>query len=123
MTKRLLALLALLPLGIQAQTPSSDVRALRAKAISEGSVEINVVTRALALSNGASVTPDKKAEIARDQSKLMAQLIARNLVVGNEIWVQPDGSFTLRVLPDAIEYLSASREVSVLQPAPTERLR
>ncbi|HZF30368.1 MAG TPA: hypothetical protein VE907_14720 [Gammaproteobacteria bacterium] len=118
MGRSTIALLALLsPLLLEAQTPSAEAPALRAKAIAEGSVEVHVVTRAVALSKGVTLTPERKAQIARDQSKIVMLLIARNLVVGNEITGEPDGSFSMRVLPAAIDYLAISPQIDTLEHA------
>ncbi len=42
-------------------------------------------------------------------------LISRNLVVGNEITVEPDGSFTMRVLPAALDRLSENPDIAELR--------
>ena len=118
MNRSMVALLALLsPLLLEAQTLSAEAQALRAKAIADGAVEVNVVTRALSASKGVAPTPERKAQIVRDQNRIVTLLVARNLVVGNEITVEQDGSFTLRVLPDAIDRLVVSADVAEIHGA------
>jgi hypothetical protein len=76
-----------------------------------------VTTRAVAdaASIGPARTEAQHVAIQRAQHKVLAQLISRGLVVGNEINVQPDGSFTMRVLPSGIDQLAASADVAVLR--------
>lgn len=118
MGRSTIALLALLaPLLLRAQTPSAEAPALRAKAIAEGSVEVHVVTRAVALSKGATLTPERKAQIARDQNKVVMLLITHNLIVGNAITIQSDGSFVMRVLPEALDQLARTGNVQLIEEA------
>jgi limonene-1,2-epoxide hydrolase len=113
MGRSTIVLLALLsPLLLEAQIPSAEAQALRAKAVEEGSVEVKVVTRALSASRGSVLTPERHAQIARDQSRIVMLLVARNLIVGNEITIEQDGAFTMRVLPEAVDRLAASTDVA-----------
>ena len=109
----------LLPILSLAQSPPPlDLSALRAKAQLEGSVEVKVVTRAVAGLSAArkpTLTAEQRREVQRAQDKILIPLIARGLVVGNEIFVQPDGSFTMRVLPDGLEQLARGAEVQELR--------
>lgn len=96
----------------------NDVATLRNQATAEGAVEVRVTTRAVA--DAASVatarTEAEHVAIQRAQHRLLTQLISRGLLVGNEISLQPDGSFTMRVLPSGIDQLAASADVAVLRP-------
>jgi len=103
------------PLSAGAQPSTLDLTGLRAKAQAEGSVQVTVVTRAVssAVSTGLSTaSPEQRKAMRRAQDKILIRLISRGLVVGNEIFVQPDGSFSIRVLPDGLEQLAQSADVA-----------
>ena len=99
-----------------AQSPlAPDLSALRSKARLEGSVEVKVVTRAAANGLGPSrsrQTVEERREVQRVQDKVLITLIARRLIVGNEISVQPDGSFSMRVSPEGLERLVQNADVA-----------
>ena len=110
-------LMAMVQFVVAAQPNAADVATLRNQATGEGSVEVTVTTRAVADAAriGAERTEAQQVAIQRAQHKVLIQLISRGLVVGNEINLQPDGSFTMRVLPSGIDQLAASADVAVLR--------
>ena len=113
-----LIIAVLLPLVAHAQTsPSSNLSALRSTARLEGSVEVRVVTRALAnpVARSGRALTNQRRDVHWAQETILARLIVRGLVVGNHVSLQPDGSFTLRVLPAGLEQLAQDAEVQMLQ--------
>jgi len=104
-------------LGVNAQTSELELSSLRAKAQNEGSVEVRVVSRAAASvvsSDLSNVNPEQRKAIQRAQDRILVGLIARGLIVGNEIFLQSDGSFSMRVLPGGLEALVVSTDVQKL---------
>lgn len=123
MTLLRIFLMAMVQFVVAAQPNPGDVATLRNQAIAERSVEVRVTTRAVAdaASIGAVRTEAQYVAIQRAQHKVLIQLISRGLVVGNEINLQPDGSFTLRVLPAGLAYLAASGDIATLDTVATRR--
>jgi len=108
-------LLASFPLGALAQT--SDLGTLRAKAQAEGSVEVRVVTRAAASTSTVgtiAVSSEQRNAMRRAQDRVLIALVSHGLVVGNEIFVQPDGTFSLRVLPEGLEAMARNTDIQQL---------
>jgi len=104
--------LALTPLITSGQT-ATPIAQMRNRAIAEGSVEVTVTSRAVAQ---APLSPSARTQAQRfaiqlAQQKILMGLLPRGLVVGNEINAEPDGTFSMRVLPDAVDVLAASPDV------------
>lgn len=116
-----LACVALAPLIASGQ-PVLAIAQLRSQALTEGSVEVKVTTRALvdAATSPTNHTQAQRLAIHLAQQRILLELVPRGLVVGNAINVQPDGSFTMRVLPEALEHLAASTAIAALGPAATK---
>jgi hypothetical protein len=115
-----LLLLMFTPLvaGGQSTSPFAE---LRSKAIAQGSVQVKVTTRAVADAPTAGRTQAQRFAIQLAQQRLLLDLIPKGLVLGNEISMQADGAFTMRVFPDAIDYLAASNDVAALDEAVTSK--
>jgi parvulin-like peptidyl-prolyl isomerase len=115
-----LLLLLFAPLAASAQSVGR-VSDLRSKAVAEGSVAVKVITRAVAAAPSAPAarTAAQRSAIQLAQQKLLLDLIPRGLVEGNEIRLEPDGSFTMRVLPEGIDRLAGSGDVAALALATT----
>jgi hypothetical protein len=118
----ILLLLLLAPTISSAQLAAGDLVNLRNKVVAEGSVEVKVSTRAVADAGStlAGLTNAQRIAIDRAQDRILLHLLSQGLLVGNEITVQPDGSFTMRVLPAGLELLLANTEVAALEPATTQ---
>lgn len=116
-------LLALIPLVVDAQSAAGAIAQLRNRAILEGAVDVKVTTRPIADSGlpGRAPTEAQRIAIQRAQHRILVRLLPRGLVVGNEITMQPDGSFTMRVLPTGLDYLAASPDVAILDAGATRK--
>jgi hypothetical protein len=118
---RALLCIAMAPLPLVAQPNPADVNRLRTQAIADGSVDVSVTSHAVAATrSGVVPTADQRIAIQRAQHKILIQLISRGLVVGKEVSVAPDGSFTMRVLPAGLDHLAASADVAILEVGATQ---
>jgi hypothetical protein len=111
-------LFAVVPLVASAQQVAGDISYLGSKAAAEGSIEVVVATKAVADARAAKTGPltaEQQRAIGRAQQKIMLILVSRGLVVGNEISLQPDGSFVLRVLPQGLDLLTQSSDVGEIR--------
>jgi hypothetical protein len=117
-----LVLLTLAPFALEAQQSAGDLASLRSQAQRNGFVDVVVTTTAVANMRTAGtlapmVTPEQQRAIIRDQQKLVMALVSRGVLVGNEVSIQPDRSFVLRVLPQGLDLLSKTALVMEVRAA------
>src|SRR5262245_29049196 len=117
MRRFVVALICTFSISAVAQTTVNDLSALRSTAQRDGSVVVTVTTRALSesRSNRGEPTTQQRAEIQQAQRKVLVALVAKDLVVGNEVAIQPDGSFTLRLLAQGLDELARNKDVAELR--------
>lgn len=110
-------LLIFAPLIGAAQQVASDLAYLRSKAIAEGSVGVTVTTKSATDTAGfkGAMTTEQQPAIGRALHKIMMVLVSRGLVVGNAASIQPDGSLVLRVLPEGLDVLARSPDVTAVR--------